>query len=244
MISLFRKLRQEGGSSRYLRYALGEILLVVVGILIALQINNWNEGRKQDRADQEFLKNLRIELSLDIATFERKTKEFRDINDRVDAAFRLLESTKPASRGELDSLSVALAIFSRLTPFVKNVSRNDEFIGQGRLEAIDMELNRNYLTYLDNINAGATLGTKLGDALKLIEINQFHPKVGFNYISPSPADSVDIEFDLGELRTDLTIKNGLTKSVFWRGVYVRAVQGQINEANRLISRIDSLLAVN
>ncbi len=50
MISFFRKIRQKllnaNTVSRYLAYALGEILLVVIGILIALQVNNWNEDRK------------------------------------------------------------------------------------------------------------------------------------------------------------------------------------------------------
>lgn len=49
MIKFFRKIRQnllyEGKTTKYLKYALGEILLVVIGILIALQINNWNEKR-------------------------------------------------------------------------------------------------------------------------------------------------------------------------------------------------------
>jgi len=49
MIKVFRKIRQnllsENKLSEYLLYAAGEIFLVVVGILIALQINNWNENR-------------------------------------------------------------------------------------------------------------------------------------------------------------------------------------------------------
>lgn len=50
MLSLFRKIRQnllaQNRATKYLLYALGEILLVVMGILIALQVNNWNEERK------------------------------------------------------------------------------------------------------------------------------------------------------------------------------------------------------
>jgi|TARA_R110002020_G_scaffold396281_1_gene606303 sensor domain CHASE-containing protein len=53
MIKFFRKIRQrmlsESKFSRYLLYAIGEIILVVIGILIALQINTWNEERKLDR---------------------------------------------------------------------------------------------------------------------------------------------------------------------------------------------------
>ena len=51
MIKFFRKIRQnllsEGKTGKYLKYAFGEIVLVVIGILIALQINNWNEQRKE-----------------------------------------------------------------------------------------------------------------------------------------------------------------------------------------------------
>jgi hypothetical protein len=49
MITLFRRIRQKlidsGSFTKYLLYAIGEILLVVIGILIALQVNNWNQDR-------------------------------------------------------------------------------------------------------------------------------------------------------------------------------------------------------
>ena len=55
MIPVFRKIRQglfsSGKFRSYLGYALGEIILVVIGILIALQINNWNEDHKDRLKD-------------------------------------------------------------------------------------------------------------------------------------------------------------------------------------------------
>ena len=45
-------------TGRYLKYAIGEIVLVVIGILIALQINNWNESRKSDLQEQSALNNI------------------------------------------------------------------------------------------------------------------------------------------------------------------------------------------
>ena len=59
MIKFFRKIRQklltENKFTKYLIYAIGEIVLVVIGILIALQINNWNETRQIKKVEQEIL---------------------------------------------------------------------------------------------------------------------------------------------------------------------------------------------
>ncbi len=86
MIQFFRKIRQglltEKKFSKYLLYAIGEIILVVIGILIALQINNWNEQRKIKNAEIEILQNLETELisNLDelIVINERHKKELEN----------------------------------------------------------------------------------------------------------------------------------------------------------------------
>jgi len=59
MIKFFRKIRQnlvmENKTGKYFKYAIGEIILVVIGILIALQINNWNERRKERAQEQALI---------------------------------------------------------------------------------------------------------------------------------------------------------------------------------------------
>ena len=55
---------------QYLRYAIGEIILVVIGILIALQINNWNDHRKSDLRKNALLKALRTEFNLNLKQLE------------------------------------------------------------------------------------------------------------------------------------------------------------------------------
>jgi hypothetical protein len=66
MIKIFRKIRQnllmENKTSKYFKYALGEILLVMIGILLALQINNWNENRKELFNQNKILKTLNAEF--------------------------------------------------------------------------------------------------------------------------------------------------------------------------------------
>ena len=77
MIKFFRHIRQnllsEGKTGKYLKYAIGEIILVVIGILIALQINNWNENRKTEEKINQFLESLTLELSNDLTQINEVT---------------------------------------------------------------------------------------------------------------------------------------------------------------------------
>jgi hypothetical protein len=74
MIKFFRKIRQrlltENKFSKYLLYAIGEIILVVIGILIALQINNWNEKRKENATINTYLKGIMADLNNDTKRFD------------------------------------------------------------------------------------------------------------------------------------------------------------------------------
>ena len=69
MIKFFRKIRQnllmENKTGKYFKYAVGEIVLVVIGILIALQINNWNESRKKEQVEKQVLISLFQEIEKD-----------------------------------------------------------------------------------------------------------------------------------------------------------------------------------
>lgn len=73
MVKFFRHIRKsllnEGNSTKYLKYAIGEILLVVIGILIAVQINNWNEGRLNKISETKLLKELLEDVKVDSIFF-------------------------------------------------------------------------------------------------------------------------------------------------------------------------------
>jgi hypothetical protein len=102
MIKFFRKIRQdmikENKVSKYLLYAIGEIMLVVIGILIALSINNWNSNRIEKNSDYQLINALITDLKLKneevlsdlyygksmIQTTENITKNW-SINRRVDS---------------------------------------------------------------------------------------------------------------------------------------------------------------
>ena len=85
MIKFFRKIRlnllSEGKTGKYFKYAIGEIILVVIGILIALQINNWNETKKERNYEHYILTEIGNNLSADeiqiqeILTQRQKTQK-------------------------------------------------------------------------------------------------------------------------------------------------------------------------
>ena len=88
MIKFFRQIRQrllaENKVSRYLLYAIGEIILVVIGILLALQINTWNEARKSLQDEALYLSRLLSENRQDINSFSMAISELEKGNNTIE----------------------------------------------------------------------------------------------------------------------------------------------------------------
>ena len=83
MIKFFRHIRQnlimENKTSKYFKYAIGEIILVVFGILIALQINNWNEDRKNRIEETALLEQLQSEFQSNLVQLDQKISIRKDM---------------------------------------------------------------------------------------------------------------------------------------------------------------------
>jgi histidyl-tRNA synthetase len=110
MIKFFRHIRKkllsENKFSKYLIYAIGEIILVVIGILIALQINNWNEGRKERAQEQELLTQLQSEFKSNLEQLDQKN-DLR--NQMISASLKLLHYIDHPEKRHSDSIIKYLA---------------------------------------------------------------------------------------------------------------------------------------
>jgi hypothetical protein len=99
MIKFFRHIRQrmikDNRISKYLLYAIGEIILVVIGILIALQINNWNEQRKMRSAEIKLLLSFESSLKGDLESFDSYIEEYRTIHRSIDLLQRHIGADLP-----------------------------------------------------------------------------------------------------------------------------------------------------
>ena len=99
MIKFFRRIRQrllsENKFSKYLIYAIGEIALVMIGILLALQVNNWNEHQKDKVTEQKLLNALQEDLLVNIDRLNKDIKlEQRTIN-QANKIIKHLDERKP-----------------------------------------------------------------------------------------------------------------------------------------------------
>lgn len=85
MIKFFRKIRQklltENRFTKYLLYAIGEIVLVVIGILIALQVNNNNTEKKKHKLEIAMLKDLKVDLEMADQKIEKQIEWFKESQD-------------------------------------------------------------------------------------------------------------------------------------------------------------------
>ncbi len=125
MIKFFRQIRQrmikENRVSKYLLYAIGEIVLVVIGILIALAINNWNEDRKLQNEELSLLAEIKTSLITNHAEFAENIAA----NQRLIVQYEKIETHilhDLAYSSDLDSAFGVLEFWS--TPYISSSGYN------------------------------------------------------------------------------------------------------------------------
>jgi Family of unknown function (DUF6090) len=145
MIKFFRHIRKkfltENKFSKYLLYAVGEIILVVIGILIALQINNWNTKRIESQQEQNLLKSLKQEFKLNLDELQRD----HQINTASqNAAIALLQDNRiDYSPKQLDSLIGKALNFATFDARIGIIS---ETIASGKLALIKSDSLKNHIS--------------------------------------------------------------------------------------------------
>ena len=125
MIKFFRRIRYQlmetGKTGKYFKYAIGEIILVVIGILIALQINNWNENRKLQNEELKLLIDIKSNLNTTLESFVLDTilnlKDLQQYNKIENYINQDLPYTN-----ELDSAFGVLTFWS--SPYITSTAYN------------------------------------------------------------------------------------------------------------------------
>ncbi|MBT8270801.1 MAG: hypothetical protein KJO25_02025 [Bacteroidia bacterium] len=150
MIKFFRHIRKsllmENKTSKYFKYAIGEILLVVIGILIALQINNWNEARKQRDKEVHYLNNLKTDLNLNIAEIDN----YIDVrNSRIESANIVLEHFEGKPLTNLNDFAFHTTNIYIWQKFSQHDNTFQELTNSGNLALISNDSIKNGLLNLE-----------------------------------------------------------------------------------------------
>ncbi len=148
MMKIFRNIRQklasENKTAAYLRYALGEILLVVIGILIALQVNSWHQHLLDQREAENIKANLHEEFTENRALLNTSRSEFK----KSIASSLVLINLVGASRSELEKHNLdSLFYFSfESASYLPSDNSLQDILQSGRLHLIsDKALRENLL---------------------------------------------------------------------------------------------------
>lgn len=138
MIRVFRRIRGdlllESKSQKYLFYAVGEVFLVIVGILIALQVNNWNEERIEQQQIKEYAQELISDLERDIAMVSSITRQMQFTLDRVGTLSTYARRRELDQLGNLDLYYLTSSAGYR--PYQWNRSAVDQLKSSGALRKI------------------------------------------------------------------------------------------------------------
>ena len=149
MIKIFRKIRQnlimENKTGKYFKYAIGEIILVVIGILIALWINNANQEHQQNKEQKALVVSLELELKENI----KELKQHKDylINSRLDFIKVLNFSAGSDTSISIDSLRLYTSRMVALQALNMNTSTLNNYKTSGKSTLLDEKLTELFTAY-------------------------------------------------------------------------------------------------
>ncbi len=151
MRPLFRNIRRQLASEnkfqKYSRYAIGEIVLVVIGILIALSINNWNENRKERNKELIYLNNIKEDIKLNIASLEVFIVT-RD--ETVNSVAIVLEYFNGKQKIDHNTFNFHNINILEWYPFVQHSNTYEELMNSGKFAIIS---NKSIKNELQNIQS-------------------------------------------------------------------------------------------
>ena len=179
MIKFFRKIRQnllsEGKTGKYIKYAIGEIILVVIGILIAVQINDWNNNRIEKKSDYQLIEALITDL---------KSKD-REILSDLEYGKSLITNTDKmvdnwAENKSIDTLKLKFSIqflggdgafFNDKSPVLDGITNSDLW----------KRLPDSLLRQIDDVYRSNLTAVKIS----YDKINEYATNYKFNFLIPN-----------------------------------------------------------
>jgi hypothetical protein len=150
MIKFFRKIRydlmEKNKTGKYFKYAIGEVILVMIGILLALQVNNWNQIRRERIKESGYLERLKENILSDQKQFDLNVDFYNQVFEYGNLA---ISYSNGEGLGTTSNWEVLVAFFhaSQIWPIIPTTSTYDELKSSGELSLIQSDNLRNSLSY-------------------------------------------------------------------------------------------------
>ena len=238
MLKFFRRVRQklidEGNLKRYLMYAIGEILLVMIGILLALQVNNWNENRKDRRVENKLLIELKENLKVNYNRLEDEILKEHNSIKAINLVVEHIDNRKLYH----DSLDIHFRQAFRAYDIVISSSAFEAIKSRG-FEIIQSDSLRNKIIDLFDVTYSNLISNtvRLEDqfwASSVLPIWHTHFRMTGNTLKP-----VDYE----ALLVDKTYINMITNRRHLREVAIQHKNESFLETESLLTAIDNYLGL-
>jgi hypothetical protein len=242
MIKFFRHIRQNLlaenktgkpalSAGRYFKYAIGEIILVVIGILIALQINNWNENRKQNNRSLEYHQRIYE----DLARLTEKGDDLKANADRILTSITktvsLLESKKELTSEDRKTVDFVMIWFSRTTYQLPTLSTYEEMKSNGDLNLIyDVKLRNQITDFYNYLEQVEKVYDKISMAIE-DDYSVFSRYVR-TYVNPKTL-AITHDYDFSKMSADEEFINTFSRlATHWRG-YAYFLKTVNQESNKI-----------
>ncbi|MAM29154.1 MAG: hypothetical protein CMC13_09030 [Flavobacteriaceae bacterium] len=239
MIKFFRHIRKrlirENRFSKYLLYAIGEIVLVVIGILIALQINNWNEEKALSETELNILNVMLKNIQSDLGDMEFNVTFY---NIRLKANQTVLQALKDPDNVP-DTLAYTYANLGSNPYFIESTSAFDNLKSIG-FEIIQNESLREEIMQLYGIKY-QWMGELEDDHAKFYA-NKLEPLLLENFETAVPFESAAPVVELQELAKNHIFKEALRYNSAWTfyilGRYQEATEAAESLKKNIQAEID------
>lgn len=208
-----QKLLVENRVTHYFLYAIGEIILVVIGIIIALQLNNWNDERKENIEAEKLLQNLREELSEDSLRISESIYFEKFLLDNAEILFRAHSLEKMNEKHD-----TLLGKAFRYAVFTPRIGYSDEIYKELNSKNLFDHFQfrnikdslRNYygqISFMDRYTLGTDqFTTDLGESLaRYYKIIPQTKEAGSFAISGASEENFISEYDLKGFRNDKSL---------------------------------------
>ena len=239
MIRFFSKIRKstldEGKARKYLKYAIGEVFLVVVGILIALQINNWNEGRQLQSERNTYLSQKLANLEEDrerlLELKSNRLQKARDSKKILDVGL---------DNEDVDFLAKSLLLIFIERHFVSTIERNESSITKYYSGEKEKSINQKEQLYVNRVSEILFEENRLNSFSENAELSLWTNGF-FN-------DNRTVFTAMPSVAEVKSLNGKAVKLIFSNGNAKKALEGIIrrNEiANpSLVVKIDELISIN